>query len=212
MLVFCPRALRLDVRIWVKMPMRPSAVTVVPAIASGCARPPVSRQPASAAPQAGSTTTRWSSMKRRQATPRQRARNFGLHGFHAASSALTPGITEGDVHARLRLLVDQTRVSLSLVEACAEELEHLPPGPISVKLPKVLRAPEGHTHVWTENASGINGYLLVSRGERTPWRLKLRSASFNTIAAVPDVLPGTPLAKVLVAVASLFYVVGDVDR
>jgi len=49
-----------------------------------------------------------------------------------------------------------------------------------------VRAPEGHTYVWTENPSGINGYYLVSRGERTPWRLKLRTAGFNNVAVIPE--------------------------
>ena len=57
----------------------------------------------------------------------------------------------------------------------------LPPGPINIRLPKVLKVPEGPTYAWTENPLGINGYYLVSRGEKTPWRLKLRSASFNNV-------------------------------
>ena len=68
----------------------------------------------------------------------------------------------------------------------------LPPGPINVRLPKVLKVPEGTTYAWTENPLGINGYYLVSRGEKTPWRLKLRSASFNNIQVLPELLPGTP--------------------
>ena len=37
-------------------------------------------------------------------------------------------------------------------------------GPVNVRLPKVVKAPEGHTYAWTENPLGINGYYLVSRG------------------------------------------------
>ena len=81
-----------------------------------------------------------------------------------------------------------------------------------MRLPKVLRAPEGHTYVWTENPSGINGYLLVSRGEKTPYRLKVRSASFNNVAALGEILRGARLADVVTVLASLFYVVGDIDR
>ena len=57
-----------------------------------------------------------------------------------------------------------------------------PPGPINVRLPKVLKVPEGDLYTATENPLGFNGYYLVSRGEKTPWRLKLRSASFNNVA------------------------------
>ena len=68
----------------------------------------------------------------------------------------------------------------------------LPAGPINVRLPKVVKAPEGETYAWTENPLGINGYYLVSRGEKTPWRLKLRSASFNNIQVLAELLPGHP--------------------
>ena len=67
------------------------------------------------------------------------------------------------------------KVSLDLADACLDRLRSLPPGPVNVRLPKVLKVPEGHTYAWTENPLGINGYYLVSRGEKTPWRLKLRS-------------------------------------
>ena len=120
--------------------------------------------------------------------------------------------TAGDALARVQILLEQLSVSLDLADACSEMLESLPAGPISVKLPKVLRAPEGHTYLWTENPTGTSGYFLVSRGEKTPWRLKVRSASFNNVAALPAMLPGTHLDDIAVVLASVFYVVGDIDR
>ena len=68
----------------------------------------------------------------------------------------------------------------------------LPPGPINQRLPKVLKAPEGHTYAWTENPLGINGYYLVCKGEKTPYRLKLRSASYNNIQALDRAAAGHP--------------------
>jgi NADH-quinone oxidoreductase subunit D len=119
---------------------------------------------------------------------------------------------EGDSLARVEVLLQQVRTSLDLVTACADVLSSIEPGPINVRLPKVLRAPEGLTYVWTENPLGINGYLLVSHGEKTPWRLKVRTASFGNVSALGSVLPGTHLADVVTVLASLFYVVGDIDR
>ena len=54
---------------------------------------------------------------------------------------------------------------------------------MEVRLPKVVRVPEGSTYTWTENPTGINGYLLVSRNDRTPWRLKLRSGAARALPA-----------------------------
>jgi NADH-quinone oxidoreductase subunit D len=119
---------------------------------------------------------------------------------------------EGDCLARVEVLREQIDVSLDLVAACAERLAALPPGPINVKLPKVLKAPEGHVYAWTENPAGLNGYYIVSRGEKTPWRCKLRSASFNNIAVLRDLLPGNRVADLVPIVASLFFVMGDIDK
>ena len=117
----------------------------------------------------------------------------------------------GDVPARIGVLGDQVGVSLALVDACAERLRELD-GPVNVRLPKVVKVPEGSTYVATENPLGVNGYLLVSRGEKTPWRLKLRSASFGNLSALPDLLAGCRLADLAPVLASVPYVVGDVDR
>ena len=119
---------------------------------------------------------------------------------------------EGDVLARLEVLLEQVHVSLDLVAACVSLLVEVAPGPINVRLPKVLRAPEGHTYCWTEGPLGLSGYLLVSRGEKTPWRLKMRTPSFAHVAALGEVLPGQRLGDVVAILASMFYVVGDVDR
>ena len=110
------------------------------------------------------------------------------------------------------MLAEQIDVSLDIADACLDRLAQLPPGPINVRLPKVLKAPEGATYAWTENPLGINGYYLVSRGEKTPWRLKLRSASFNNVQVLPELLHGALLADMVAVLGSMFFVVGDVDK
>jgi NADH-quinone oxidoreductase subunit D len=119
---------------------------------------------------------------------------------------------EGDCYARFEVLSEQIDVSLALADACLDRLGTLPPGPINVRLPKVLKAPEGHTYAWTENPLGINGYYLVSKGEKTPWRLKLRSASFNNVQVLPELLAGCLLADMVAILGSMFFVVGDIDK
>ncbi|MGW4893015.1 NADH-quinone oxidoreductase subunit D [Kitasatospora sp. NPDC004240] len=119
---------------------------------------------------------------------------------------------EGDCLARFECLLEQTVNSLDLADACLDKLATLPPGPVNLRLPKVLKAPEGSTYAWTENPLGINGYYLVSRGDKTPWRLKLRSASFNNIQALTELLPGTLVADMVAILGSMFFVVGDIDK
>ncbi len=119
--------------------------------------------------------------------------------------------TAGDSHARFECLLEQVYASLDLADACLDRLVTLS-GPVNVRLPKTVKAPEGHIYAWTENPLGINGYYLVSRGEKTPWRLKLRSASYNNVQVLVDVLPGTRLADLVTILGSMFFIVGDVDK
>lgn len=123
-----------------------------------------------------------------------------------------PVRTAGDCLARFECLLDQVAVSLDLASESADRLAALPRGPLSARLPKVFKVPEGHTYAWTESPLGLNGYYLVSRGGKTPWRLKLRSASFSNVAVLPEVLPGHRVGDLAAILGSLFFVVGDMDR
>jgi NADH-quinone oxidoreductase subunit D len=119
--------------------------------------------------------------------------------------------TAGDCHARFEVLLDQVYASLDLADACLNRLASVT-GPVNVRLPKVVKAPEGHTYAWTENPLGVNGYYLVSRGEKTPWRMKLRTASYANVQALVTLLPGTILPDLVAILGSMFFVVGDVDK
>jgi NADH-quinone oxidoreductase subunit D len=119
---------------------------------------------------------------------------------------------DGDCYTRFGMLLQQVQVSLDIVEACIDRLRAMERGPINVRLPKIVKAPEGSTYAWTENPLGINGYYLVSRGEKTPWRMKLRTASFNNIAVLPEVLTGCVVADMVAILGSMFFVVGDIDK
>jgi NADH-quinone oxidoreductase subunit D len=119
--------------------------------------------------------------------------------------------TAGDCHSRFECMLDQVYVSLDLAQACLDQVDQIT-GPVNVRLPKVVKAPEGHTYAWTENPLGINGYYLVSRGERTPWRLKLRTASYANVQALTTLLPGTLVPDLIAILGSMFFVVGDIDK
>src|SRR5215467_6655077 len=123
-----------------------------------------------------------------------------------------PTGTAGDCLARFECLRDQLVVALELAQECAVRLSRMPQGPLSARLPKVFKVPEGHAYAWTEGPLGLSGYYLVSRGGKTPWRLKLRSASFSNMAVLPEMLPGHQVADLAPILGSLFFIVGDIDR
>jgi len=119
--------------------------------------------------------------------------------------------TTGDCHARFECLLDEVYASLDLTQTCLDRVDRIS-GPVNVRLPKVVKAPEGHTYAWTENPLGLNGYYLVSRGEKTPWRLKLRTASYSNVQALVSLLPGCLVPDLIAILGSMFFVVGDVDK
>jgi NADH-quinone oxidoreductase subunit D len=119
--------------------------------------------------------------------------------------------TTGDAHARLAQLVDEVRASTELIRQCADRLTAVA-GPVSVKLGKIVRLPEGESYVAVEAPLGIAGVFVVSRGEKTPWRLKLRTPSFSNVSALEAVLVGVRTDAIEATLASIGYVVGDIDR
>ncbi|MDA3022879.1 MAG: NADH-quinone oxidoreductase subunit D [Actinomycetota bacterium] len=127
-----------------------------------------------------------------------------------AEFLIVPTSTDGDLPARYRLLLDQIPVSLRLMAACAEHV--LGAGAIDVPLPKVIKVPESTTYGQVEGPLGVSGYLLVSVGTKSPWRLKLRTPSLSNVQAMAAAVIGLPLADLGAALMSFFFVVGDIDR
>jgi NADH-quinone oxidoreductase subunit D len=117
----------------------------------------------------------------------------------------------GDARSRFASWALELAQSANLVIACAERLPGLP-GPVATRLGKIVRLPEGEAYVAVEAPLGMAGCFLVSRGEKTPWRLKLRTPSFANVAALESLLVGVRTDQLEVALASMGYVVGDVDR
>jgi NADH-quinone oxidoreductase subunit D len=117
----------------------------------------------------------------------------------------------GDAQSRLGVLAEEIAISASLIIACIDRLKDLP-GPVSVEPGKIIRVPEGEAYLAVEAPLGIAGVFLVSRGEKTPWRLKLRTPSFNNVSSLERVLVGVRTEALEGTLASIGYVVGDLDK
>ena len=122
-----------------------------------------------------------------------------------------PARGAGDARARFALLAAEVVDSGRLIRECAERLRTID-GPVAQPLPKILKLPDDERYLATEAPLGQTGAHIVSRGEKTPWRLHLRTPSFATVSALPAVLPGVRVTDLELALASLGYVVGDIDR
>jgi NADH-quinone oxidoreductase subunit D len=53
---------------------------------------------------------------------------------------------------------------------------------------------------------------VVGDGRKTPYRLKMRTASFSNVSVIPALLPGTLVPDLISILGSIFFVVGDVDK
>jgi NADH-quinone oxidoreductase subunit D len=141
---------------------------------------------------------------------------------------------EGDAYARYRVRMDEMRQSRRIA---LRALERLPGGPVitddrKVALPpraelarsmeavihqfklvsEGMHPPAGDSYVATESARGEKGYYIVSDGSNRPVRVHVRAPSFYNMQTLPAMVVGRPLADVVVAVASIDIILGDIDR
>jgi NADH-quinone oxidoreductase subunit D len=116
---------------------------------------------------------------------------------------------DGDSFARCWVRLQEVRESTKIVD---QLLDTLPAGPVMAKVPKIIKVPEGEAFVSTENPLGEMGYYVVSQGDQGPFRVKIRSASFNNISIVPWVLKGVYVPDIITILASLYFILGDIDR
>jgi NADH-quinone oxidoreductase subunit D len=116
---------------------------------------------------------------------------------------------DGDSFARYWVRLQETREATKMID---QMLDGLPSGPIMAKVPRIIKVPAGEAWVSTENPLGEMGYYIVSKGDIGPFRVKIRSASFNNVSITPWVLKGTYVPDVITILASLYFILGDIDR
>jgi NADH-quinone oxidoreductase subunit D len=116
---------------------------------------------------------------------------------------------DGDSFARYWVRLQETRESARMV---LQMLEQLPSGPIMAKVPRIIKVPEGEALANSENPLGEMGYYVVSKGATGPFRVKIRSASFSNVSILPWLLRGVYVPDIITILASLYFILGDIDR
>jgi NADH-quinone oxidoreductase subunit D len=116
---------------------------------------------------------------------------------------------DGDSFSRCWVRLQETREATKIVD---QILDGLPAGPIMAKVPRIIKVPAGETYVSTENPLGEMGYHVVSQGGLGPFRVKIRSASFNNMSIAPWVMKGVYVPDIVTILASLYFILGDIDR
>jgi NADH-quinone oxidoreductase subunit D len=116
---------------------------------------------------------------------------------------------DGDSFARYWVRLQETREATFIVD---QLLDKLPAGPIMAKVPRIIKVPPGEAWMSTENPLGEMGYYVVSKGDLGPFRVKIRTPSFNNISVVPWVMKGVYVPDIVTILASLYFILGDIDR
>ncbi|MCP4435389.1 MAG: NADH-quinone oxidoreductase subunit D [Actinomycetia bacterium] len=116
---------------------------------------------------------------------------------------------DGDSFARFWVRLQETREAVKMIEQLCDGL---PSGPVMAKVPRIIKVPAGEAYVATENPLGEMGYYVVSQGDLTPFRVKIRSASFNNVSITPWIMRGVYVPDIVTILGSLYFILGDIDR
>jgi NADH-quinone oxidoreductase subunit D len=161
--------------------------------------------------------------------PYEKALDYGLSGANARGSGVDVDLRrdlqsplawskldwkvwthpDGDCFSRCWIRLQEVRESAKMVD---QILDGLPAGPIMAKVPRIIKVPAGETYVATENPLGEMGYYVVSHGGLGPFRVKIRTPSFNNISIVPWVMKGVFVPDIITILASLYFILGDIDK
>jgi NADH-quinone oxidoreductase subunit D len=145
-----------------------------------------------------------------------------------------PVLMQGDTYARYLVRIQELRESLKIVE---QALNKLPLGPVRSDNRKFVPPPRSeigvsmealihHFKLWTEGFSapqasiysavesprGELGVFLEGDGGPKPYRVHMRTPSFDNLSVLPKIVKGCLVADLVAILSSTDIVLGDIDR
>lgn len=140
----------------------------------------------------------------------------------------------GDCYDRASVRVEEMRQSLKIIEQC---LNNMPEGEYKSHHPQATPPvkertmhdietlithflnvtwgpviPPGEAFSGIEATKGNNGYYLISDGNTSPYRVRIRTPSFPHIQMIPYISRGHTIADLLAILGSVDFVLADLDR
>lgn len=140
----------------------------------------------------------------------------------------------GDIYDRAIIRLEEMRQSLRIIEQC---LNHMPSGPYKADHPLAVPPnkdrtlmdietlihhftsvswgpvmPAGEASFMIEATKGINSYYLTSDKSTMSYRTRIRTPSFPHLQQIPSVIRGQMIPDLIAYIASIDFVMADVDR
>ncbi|WP_268748198.1 NADH-quinone oxidoreductase subunit C/D [Methyloterricola oryzae] len=145
-----------------------------------------------------------------------------------------PTATKGDCYDRCAVRVEEMRQSLRIIEQC---VNNMPEGPYKAHHPLTTPPPKertmhdietliqhfvnvswgpvippGEAAMTIEATKGLNSYYLTSDGGTMSYRTRIRTPSFPHLQMIPLMSRGMMVADLIAILASIDFVMADVDR
>ena len=145
-----------------------------------------------------------------------------------------PTGSRGDAYDRCVVRVEEIRQSLRIIEQC---LNNMPEGPYKADHPLTTPPvkprtmedietlihhflnvswgpviPAAESFAMVEATKGLNGYYLISDGHTMSYRTRIRTPSFPHLQMIPYISRGLMVPDLIAIIASIDFVMADVDR
>ncbi|WP_374089254.1 NADH-quinone oxidoreductase subunit C/D [Methylomicrobium lacus] len=145
-----------------------------------------------------------------------------------------PTAEHGDCYDRCAVRVEEMRQSVRIIRQC---LDNMPEGPYKADHPLTTPPPKtrtlhdietliqhflnvswgpvvpaGEACVTVEATKGLNAYYLTSDGGGMSYRTRIRTPSFAHLQMIPMLCRGMMVADLIAILASIDFVMADVDR
>ncbi|MDE2149102.1 MAG: NADH-quinone oxidoreductase subunit C/D [Gammaproteobacteria bacterium] len=145
-----------------------------------------------------------------------------------------PLASRGDCYDRCVVRAEELRQSCRIIEQC---LDNMPAGPYKADHPLTCPPPKdrmlhdietlithfldvswgpvippGEGYFAIEATKGLNSYYLTSDGSTMSYRTRIRTPSFPHLQMIPHVIRGQMVPDLIALLASIDFVMADVDR